>query len=147
MPSTFNMTAGLPRAPKSSLTGLFRSPWFDVGQFLVVIGLLVWFFLHGTEHLGYHWQWYRVPQYLFSLKEGHLTWGPLAEGILITFHLSAVGLVFSFVFGLLTALFRLSNSFTARLLARGYLELIRNTPLMVQIFILSPLIPHTILRS
>jgi polar amino acid transport system permease protein len=31
-------------------------------------------------------------------------------------------------------LFRLSHSFTARALARGYLELIRNTPLLIQLF-------------
>jgi polar amino acid transport system permease protein len=38
--------------------------------------------------------------------------------------------------GLVTALLRLSNSFLARIVARGYLELIRNTPLLVQIFFL-----------
>jgi polar amino acid transport system permease protein len=40
------------------------------------------------------------------------------------------------VFGLVTALLRLSDSFIARIVARGYLELIRNTPLLVQIFFL-----------
>jgi polar amino acid transport system permease protein len=35
-----------------------------------------------------------------------------------------------------TALFRMSSSFVARVVARGYLELIRNTPLLVQIFFL-----------
>ena len=45
-------------------------------------------------------------------------------------------------FGLVTALMRLSDSVLARLLARLYLELIRNTPLLVQLFfiyfVLSP---------
>jgi polar amino acid transport system permease protein len=36
--------------------------------------------------------------------------------------------------GLVTALLRMSNSFVGRALARGYLELIRNTPLLVQLF-------------
>ena len=40
----------------------------------------------------------------------------------------------SFIFGLVTALLRLSHSVVGRILARGYLEFIRNTPLLVQIF-------------
>ncbi len=53
---------------------------------------------------------------------------------MVTFRISGVSLVLAFVLGLVTALFRLSNSFLARLLARGYLEIIRNTPLLVQLF-------------
>ncbi|MBW2328884.1 MAG: amino acid ABC transporter permease, partial [Deltaproteobacteria bacterium] len=44
--------------------------------------------------------------------------------------------VLASVIGLLTALFRLSGSRVARLIARVYLEVIRNTPLLVQIFFL-----------
>ena len=48
------------------------------------------------------------------------------------------------ILGLTTALLRLSASFTARALAWGYLELIRNTPLLIQIFfvyfVLSPVL-------
>jgi polar amino acid transport system permease protein len=47
---------------------------------------------------------------------------------------SAVSLVLSSLFGLTTAVCRLSGSFTARAMARAYLELIRNTPLLVQLF-------------
>ena len=53
---------------------------------------------------------------------------------MVTFHITGVSLIVAFVLGLVTALLRLSNSFLARILARGYLELIRNTPLLVQIF-------------
>jgi len=37
--------------------------------------------------------------------------------------------------GLVTALLRLSESVTGRMLSRGYLEIIRNTPLLVQLFV------------
>jgi polar amino acid transport system permease protein len=51
-------------------------------------------------------------------------------------------MVLALAAGLLTALMRLSNSFAARSVARAYLELIRNTPLLVQLFfiyfVLSP---------
>ena len=60
----------------------------------------------------------------------------------MTFRITAISLVLAFFFGLVTALLRLSNSFLGKILARGYVEIIRNTPLLVQLFfiyfVLSP---------
>jgi polar amino acid transport system permease protein len=53
---------------------------------------------------------------------------------MVTLRITSVSLVLAFVLGLVTALFRLSNAFLARALARAYLECIRNTPLLVQLF-------------
>jgi len=47
---------------------------------------------------------------------------------MVTFRIAAVSLVLAF--SLMSALFRLSRSWVARILARGYLELIRNMPLL-----------------
>lgn len=108
------------------------------------MGAVIWLLILGTERLGYHWQWYRVPQYIFSFEEGKFTSGPLIDGLAVTFQITGISLLLAFVFGLITALFRLSDSFLAKLLSRIYLELIRNTPLLVQIFfiyfVLSPLL-------
>lgn len=111
-----------------------RSVLFDIVKFLFVIGILTWLIARGTEGLGYNWQWYQVPKYIFSCKRGSFIAGPLIDGLLVTLHITGVSLVLSFAFGLITALFRLSNSFSARALARVYLEVIRNTPLLVQLF-------------
>jgi polar amino acid transport system permease protein len=120
------------------------SPFVDVAKFLVVVGILVWMIARGTERLGYNWQWYRVPRYMFTVEDGRFVAGPLLEGLMVTFRITVVSLFLAVMFGLVTALFRLSNSFTARALARGYLELIRNTPLLIQLFfiyfVLSPVI-------
>ena len=113
---------------------LKRSPFVDVIKFLLVIAALTWLMARGTERLGYNWQWYRVPQYIFSFENGHFVAGPLLQGLMVTLRITAVSLVLSFVLGLATSLLRLSNSVVARGLARGYLECIRNTPLLVQIF-------------
>ena len=48
--------------------------------------------------------------------------------------ITGVSLILAFSFGLISALCRLSDSYLARMIARGYLELIRNTPLLVQLF-------------
>jgi len=96
----------------------------------VVIGLV---YVSGTQ-LGYNWQWYRVPRYIVSVTDGEIQPGPLLQGLSVTLQVSAISLLLSSIFGLVTAICRLSTSFTARVLARGYLELIRNTPLLVQLF-------------
>jgi polar amino acid transport system permease protein len=113
---------------------LKRSPIADVAGFLLVIGVLTWFTGAGTAKLGYNWQWYRVPQYLFSFEDGKWIAGPLIDGLIVTFEITAAGLVLAFAFGLISALCRLSDSYLARLTARAYLEIIRNTPLLVQLF-------------
>jgi polar amino acid transport system permease protein len=61
--------------------------------------------------------------------------GPLAIGLWMTLKISLVSLVFALVLGLVAGLARVSNSVTARDLAALYVELIRGTPLLVQIFI------------
>ena len=48
--------------------------------------------------------------------------------------ISAISLILSLIIGLVTALLRLSHSFVAKTIARVYLELVRNTPLLIQLF-------------
>lgn len=111
-----------------------RSPILDVAAFLLVVAGLTWLAGTGTSKLGYHWQWYRIPQYIFSYEDGKWLAGPLLDGLIVTFEITALGLVLAFAFGLISALCRLSDSYLARLIARAYLEMIRNTPLLVQLF-------------
>ena len=66
-------------------------------------------------------------------KSWHL--GPLTLGLWTTLWLSAVSSLFGLFFGLITGLARVSKNFTIRWLALIYVECIRGTPLLVQIFI------------
>ena len=111
-----------------------RSQIIDIIKFTVVALAGVWLLVRGSGELGYNWQMYRIPQYLFTIENGVFTSGPLLEGLAITLKISGISLVLAFTVGLLAALSRLSDSFVARSLARLYLELVRNTPLLVQIF-------------
>ncbi|HUU42026.1 MAG TPA: amino acid ABC transporter permease [Desulfatiglandales bacterium] len=112
------------------------STLWDIFKFLLLVTFLTWLMVRGTGRLGYNWQWYRVPRYIFSFDNGYLAAGPLLEGLVLTLKITAVSLILAFIFGLVTAILRLSQSPVARVLARGYLEFIRNTPLLVQIFFL-----------
>ncbi|MGB3211163.1 MAG: ABC transporter permease subunit [Desulforhopalus sp.] len=61
--------------------------------------------------------------------------GPLMMGLWTTLWLSAISSVFALFLGLLTGLARVSKNITLRGLAMIYVECIRGTPLLVQIFI------------
>ena len=115
---------------------LFRHPWIDIIEYVALVALIVWLMSMSTARLGYYWQWYRVPKYLFQIRDGHLIAGRLIQGLFFTFRISGVSLVLAFAVGLATALIRLSGSFMGRILSRVYLETIRNTPLIVQIYLM-----------
>lgn len=95
-----------------------------------------WGLVQGAENLGYNWQWSRVPRYLATVEGDGWQAGPLLHGLRLTLQITAVSLGCSFLIGLVTALMRLSQSCMARFIAKIYLEAIRNTPLLIQIFIL-----------
>ena len=114
--------------------GLTRAAILDWLKFMLLLGLLGWLLARGAEQMGYQWQWYRVPQYLGHIAENGFTPGPLVQGIGVTLKITGISLILAFTAGLLTALARLSSSIMANLIARVYLETIRNTPLLVQLF-------------
>lgn len=123
----------------------------DVGKFVLFAVALIALIVQGTKTLGYNWQWYRVPRYIFTVTDTGFLAGPLLKGLLVTFRITGVGLVLAFTFGLVAALLRMSSSFAAQAIARAYLELIRNTPLLIQLFfiyfVLSPIFEITAFTS
>jgi polar amino acid transport system permease protein len=69
-----------------------------------------------------------------AIREGYRA-GPLLIGLWITLKISAWSLVFALGLGLLAGLGRVSANPAARNLATTYVEIVRGTPLLVQIFI------------
>lgn len=104
--------------------------------FLLLVSGCCWALLQGAENLGYNWQWNRVPRYFYRVTEVGWQAGPLLQGLWLTLKITLFSLLLSLLIGLLTALMRLSNSPMAKGLAWTYLEAIRNTPLLIQIFII-----------
>lgn len=58
----------------------------------------------------------------------------LWQGLIVTLQLAALSCMLAFALGVVVALLRLSPIAPLRWLALGYLEFIRNTPLVIQIF-------------
>ena len=92
--------------------------------------------MQGAENLGYNWQWNRVTRYVISSSADGWQFGPLMQGLWLTLGITFLSLCLSLTIGLISALMRLSASPMARGIAWVYLELIRNTPLLIQIFII-----------
>jgi polar amino acid transport system permease protein len=112
-----------------------RSKTFEIAQLLILGGGLVWLILRGADSMNYNWQWHRTPQYIYKVVDGELIWGPLIDGLMVTLEISVYSIVIGLLIGLITAFLRLSGSFSGKLLATVYLEAIRNTPLLIQLFL------------
>ena len=112
-----------------------RAQWFEVLQFVVVMGLMSWFILRGAQSMGYEWKWDKVPRYIYRVVDGELIWGPLAKGLFVTLDIAWKAGLLALVIGLLTAMLRLSRSVVGPAIAWVYIELIRNTPILVQMLI------------
>jgi len=103
---------------------------------LLFIFFLFLIFSAGYRNLEYNWQWYRVKSFLFIFENGEFTKGLLIDGLLITLKISSISLVLSLIIGFMSALARLSSSPVLKLFSWLYVEIIRNTPLLIQIFLI-----------
>ncbi len=113
-----------------------RSAWFDVLQFGLLALALGWLIVHGAQSMNYQWKWDKMPRYLLRVVDGELIWGPLIKGLGVTLRIAALAGLLGLLIGLATALLRLSRSVLGTALAWVYTELIRNTPILVQMLIM-----------
>ncbi|WP_159650706.1 amino acid ABC transporter permease [Vibrio atypicus] len=112
-------------------------PVFSALLQITLLGLGLWWLLEsGAQSMGYQWQWDRVPDYIAFYEDGEWWPAELIDGLFVTIKISAISLLFTLVIGLGTAMLKLSDSVVGRAVATGYIELIRNTPLLVQIYLL-----------
>ncbi len=100
-----------------------------------VVGLIFYGSFAGAQNMGYNWQWYRVPQYLYSFTDDGFQWGEIVIGLFATIRLCVVSFLLATVLGLLVALLRLSGLVMGTAVSVGFLELIRNIPLLVLLYL------------
>ena len=106
-----------------------------VAQYLVVMAVIAYGFVRGAASMGYNWQWQRVAGFIYSWKDGAFVWGPLAEGFAATLVIAALAFVLALAFGLALALGQLGTFPVARALSRAVVEGVRNTPVLVQLYV------------
>lgn len=123
---------------------LFFSKNKDLFIYLSFLFFLGFLFYLGNKNLGYNWQLQAIPQFFFQNTQEGWKIGPLLQGLKLTLFISIISLFLSIFIGFFSALLSLSKSFSGVILSKCYVELIRNTPILIQLFlfyyILSPLL-------
>jgi len=107
----------------------------QVGWAVLSFVLLGWLIWQGALSMEYNWQWYRVSPFFYKVVDGEFIWGPLYWGVIKTLQLALVSGILAIAIGFITAFARLSDSRAGGTIATCYLEAIRNTPLLVQLFL------------
>lgn len=114
-----------------------RLHWLDLAL-LVGLGLaiaLIWFRLDGV--LNYKWRWEIIPNYILRWHEEKQQWVPniLLQGLITTIRISIYASVLALILGVVLGIARCSKNLAVRMLARTYLEVLRNIPPVVVVFI------------
>src|SRR5476649_549346 len=83
---------------------------------------------------------------LFNLEIAVANFGPLLAGLLMTVELTLVVIVLSLVFALLVALGGMSRFRPLRWLVASYIEVMRGTPLLLQLIYVYYVLPEIGIR-
>jgi polar amino acid transport system permease protein len=99
--------------------------------------VIIWLVYQATVQAQYKWNWQAIPQYLLRFDENGGRWVPglILQGVWVTIRLSIWATLLALVIGIVMGLFRTGRSPYRRMLGGGYVELIRNIPVLVWIFI------------
>lgn len=113
------------------------APLADAALLLLVLGGLGWIVFQAATSLRYAWNWSVVPQFILR-HDADAGWVPnlLLIGVFNTLRLAFWGILGAIPIGILVALARLSRDRFFRVIGGLYVELVRNTPALVLLFIL-----------
>ncbi len=112
-----------------------------LGILAVIAASIYYFFV--TRGITYIWHWEGIPEMLFyhGSKSAddpavRLRMGILMMGFVLTLKISVTSTIFGIIIGTIVGIARLSKEPVTRALSLFYVELVRNTPLLVQIYII-----------
>jgi polar amino acid transport system permease protein len=109
----------------------------DAFWLLGLVAVLLFVVLRVRDGFEYKSDWSAIPQFLFRQDPETGWWVPnyLVQGLLTTLKLSFWSLIPATALGVIIALFRTSRSLFLRLVGRTFVELVRNVPPLVLIFL------------
>ncbi len=113
------------------------APLADAALLLLVLGGFGWIAVEAATSLRYAWNWAILPQFILR-HDTQAGWVPnlLLIGVFNTLRLAFWGILGAIPIGILVALARLSQDRFLRVIGTAYVELVRNTPALVLLFIL-----------
>ena len=119
------------------LAKLKKLHWLDYLVLAVVLSFVgyIWWQIEGS--LNYKWRWEQIPNYIMRYHTGREEWfaNVLLQGLAATIRISIYASVLAVILGTILGVARCSANLTIRMLARTYLEFLRNIPPVVVVFI------------
>ena len=114
-----------------------RFKLLDAVILATVLALVVFVIYKVDSVLAYKWDWSVIPRFLLRRDQetGGLIPNLLILGLLTTIRLAIWSIIFAAIIGGIMGVMRTSNRLFPRMLSRAYVELIRNTPPLVFIFV------------
>ena len=114
-----------------------RFGWLDALILAVGLGLISYIFYRAQFHFHYNWSWRLIPGYFIrqETESGRWVLNLLGQGFLATVRLTVWGGLLAALIGGVVGVCRGAHSLFLRLISRAYVELIRNIPPLVFIFI------------
>jgi len=112
-----------------------RWPDYVIAAVLAAFFGTIIFTIEGK--LNYDWRWHLVPDYILRYREDRQEWfaNLLLQGLIATVRISLYASVLALILGTILGIARTAENLTVRMLARTYLELLRNIPPVVIVFI------------
>ncbi len=109
----------------------------DIGIIGLVIAAVVFVYYRVEHVLVYHWNWELVFSYVVHIDEetGKILPNLFLKGVAMTLRLAFWGTILAAIIGIIMGLSRCTNSLFLRSVSRLYVELIRNIPPVVFIFV------------
>ncbi|MHA6265382.1 amino acid ABC transporter permease [Aliiroseovarius sp. CAU 1755] len=118
-----------------TLKRVLNAPAVAVSLYAVIVAAIAWASYTGAQQMGYNWQWYQVPGYIYTFTDDGFQAGEILTGLWATILLSLTCFLLATLLGLGVALLRLSGLIVGRAVAIGYLEFVRNIPLLVLLYL------------
>ncbi|MEP5728519.1 MAG: amino acid ABC transporter permease [Sulfitobacter sp.] len=125
----------MPMKHRKTLKAFVNAVPVAVALYLLVVFGIFWLAYSGAQAMGYNWQWYRMPQYFYTLTDDGFQWGEIMIGLVKTIQLAGTAFLFATGLGLLIALLRLSGLVVGTAVAVVFLEFVRNMPILVLLYL------------
>ncbi|MDR2946999.1 MAG: amino acid ABC transporter permease [Candidatus Adiutrix sp.] len=125
-------TTATSRPPQLRRRGFKARDGLILAGLALALGGLAW---RALIDFSYDWQWSDMPRYLLYCDEAGWQPGVLLRGLGLTLKLAVWASAVAMLAGLALALARLSRSLYLKLMARTVVEVCRNIPPLVLVFI------------
>jgi polar amino acid transport system permease protein len=114
-----------------------RFGWLDALALAALVLLFGWLAWRANTGLVYNWDWGIVPSLFFrtDAETGAIIPHLLSQGLMVTLRLTFYASLAAAFVGLVIGLCRIAKPLLPRLIGRAYVELIRNVPPLVFIFV------------